>query len=70
MHSYYRTLQDHFDILIQNGFTIERYMELERLQESALHPLNQGKLKKDKKARQLYTKMKEVPYWIIIKARR
>lgn len=70
MHSYYQTLQDHFDILIQNGFTIERYMELERLHESALHPLNQEKLKKDKKARQFYTKMKEVPYWVIIKARK
>lgn len=70
MHSYYRTLQDHFDTLIQNGFAIERYIELERLKEDALHPLDQEKLRKDREARQLYTLMKEVPYWIIIKARK
>jgi len=68
MHSYYRTLQDYFDVLIQNGFVVERYVELERLEEKLLHPLDKDKIKKDREAKQQYRIMKEVPYWIIFKA--
>lgn len=70
MHSCYRTLQDYFDVLIENGFVIERYLELERLEEDALHALDIEEIKKNRKARRLYKFMKEVPYWIIFKARK
>ncbi len=68
MHSYYRTLQDYFDVLTENGFTIERYLELERLDENMLHPLDKKKITKEREAKQQYKIMKEVPYWIIFKA--
>jgi ubiquinone/menaquinone biosynthesis C-methylase UbiE len=68
MHSYYRTLQDYFDALKLNGFIVERYVELERLDESMLHPLDKDKIKKKGEARQQYRIMREVPYWIIFKA--
>jgi ubiquinone/menaquinone biosynthesis C-methylase UbiE len=70
MHSYYRTLQDHFDILIANGFDIESYIELERLEEDELHPLDREKIKKNREARQQYNIMKEAPFWIIFKTRK
>jgi len=70
MHSYYRTLQDQFDILTENGFVIERYIELERLGRSALHVLDQQKLERDKEARRLYKLMKEAPNWIVFKTRK
>ncbi len=70
MHSYYRTLQDYFDVLRENGFTVERYLELERLDGSMLHPLDKEKIAKEREARQQYKIMKEVPYWIIFKARK
>jgi len=70
MHSYYRTLQDYFDALIANGFVIERYVELERLEENMLHPLDRDKIRKTREAKQLYKIMKEIPYWIIFKARK
>lgn len=67
MYSYYRTLQDYFDLLIANGFVVEKYVELERLDEPKLHPLDKEKIGKEKEARQQYAIMKEVPYWIIFK---
>jgi len=68
MHSYYRTLQDYFDALIESGFIVERYLELERLDENMLHPLDKDKIKKEREAKQQYRIMKDVPYWIIFKA--
>lgn len=68
MHSYYRTLQDYFDALTNNGFVVERYVELERLEEGMLHPFDKDKIKKEREAKQQYKIMKEVPYWIIFKA--
>jgi ubiquinone/menaquinone biosynthesis C-methylase UbiE len=68
MHSYYRTLQDYFDTLVENGFIVERYVELERLEENALHPLDKEKIDRKNEARKQYEIMKEVPYWIIFKA--
>ena len=68
MHSYYRTLQDYFDSLAKNGFIVERYVELERLKEGLLHPLDKDKIGKVRDAKQQYSIMKEVPYWIIFKA--
>jgi len=70
MHSYYRTLQDYFDVLIENRFAIERYLELERLEENALATSDHEKIKEDKEARRLYRSMKEIPYWIVFKARK
>jgi len=70
MHSYYRTLQDYFDALVENGFIVERYLELERLEENALPALDIEEIKNNREARQLYKMMKEVPYWIILKARK
>jgi ubiquinone/menaquinone biosynthesis C-methylase UbiE len=70
MHSYYRTLQDYFDFLIENNFVIERYLELERLEENALSALDREEIEKNREARQLYRFMKEVPYWIILKTRK
>jgi len=70
MHSYYRTLQDYFGALAENGFVVERYVELERLQRKALHALDLDDLKKRRNARQLYRFMKEVPYWFVLKARK
>lgn len=70
MHSYYRTLQDYLDALTANGFVLERYVELERLEESALNALDRAQLKTDKKARRLYRFMKEAPLWVVIKARK
>ncbi len=68
MHSYYRTLQDYFDALTENGFIIERYVELERLDENMLRPLDKDKIGKEREAKQRYKIMGEVPYWIIFKA--
>jgi len=68
MHSYYRTLQDYFDVLTKKGFAVERYVELERLNENMLHPLDKCKIRKEREARQQYRIMKEAPYWIIFKA--
>ncbi|MDH5793071.1 MAG: class I SAM-dependent methyltransferase [Candidatus Bathyarchaeota archaeon] len=68
MHSYYRTLQDYFDVLTKKGFVVERYVELERLNENMLHPLDKCKIRKEREARQQYRIMKEAPYWIIFKA--
>ena len=68
MHSYYRTLQDYFDALTNNGFVVERYMELERLEENMLHPLDKDEIMKIREAMQRYKIMKEIPYWIIFKA--
>jgi len=68
MHSYYRTLQDYFDALTKNGFVVERYMELQRLEENMLHPLDKDKIGKVREAKQQYRIMREVPYWIIFKA--
>jgi ubiquinone/menaquinone biosynthesis C-methylase UbiE len=68
MHSYYRTLQDYFDALAKNGFIVERYVELERLEENMLHPLDKDKIRKVREVKQQYDIMKEVPYWIIFKA--
>jgi len=70
MHSYYRTLQDYFDTLTKNGFVVERYVELERLEDNALHPLDTLKITRISEARQQYKIMKEVPYWIIFKTRK
>lgn len=70
MHSYYRTLQDYFDVLVENGFLVERYIELERLEEKDLHALDVEDLRNSREARHLYKAMKEVPYWIIFKARK
>lgn len=70
MHSYYRTLQDYFDTLIENGFVIERYVELERLEEGMLHPLDKDKIRNMREAKQQYKIMKEVPHWIIFKVRK
>lgn len=70
MHSYYRTLQDYFDALNANGFIVERYVELERLDENKLHPLDKDKIRKTREAKQLYRIMKEIPYWIIFKTRK
>lgn len=70
MHSYYRTLQDYFEILIANGFAIESYIELERLEENKLHPLDRQKIKGDREAQQQYKIMKEAPFWIIFKTRK
>jgi len=67
MHSYYRTLQDYFDTLTKNGFVVEQYVELERLEENTLHPLDKEKIRTMREARQQYKIMKEVPYWIIFK---
>lgn len=68
MHSYYRTLQDYFDALTRNGFIVEQYVELERLDETMLHPLDKDRIRKEREARRQYQMMKEVPYWIIFKA--
>lgn len=68
MHSYYRTLQDYFDALTKKGFIVERYVELERLSENMLHPLDKDKIRKEREAKQQYRIMREVPYWIIFKA--
>jgi len=70
MHSYYRTLQDYFDALTDNGFAIERYVELERLEENKLHILDKDKIERSREAKQLYRIMNEIPYWIIFKARK
>jgi ubiquinone/menaquinone biosynthesis C-methylase UbiE len=70
MHSYYRPLQDYFDMLIENGFIIERYIELERLEEDKLHPLDREKIKMERGARQQYRIMEDRPYWIIFKVRK
>ena len=70
MHSYYRTLQDYFDALVESGFVIERYLELERLEERDFSALNREKLRKERYARQLYKIMKEVPIWLIFKSRK
>ena len=70
MHSYYRTLQDHFDVLMKNGFVVERYVELERLEEKTLHPLDKEKISTLREAMQQYKIMKEVPFWIVFKARK
>jgi len=70
MYSYYRTLQDYFDALLKNGFAIERYLELERLKENDLHPLDREDISRSRQARRLYEFMKKVPCWIIIKARK
>lgn len=70
MHSYYRTLQDYFDVLVENGFAVERYIELERLEKNALPTLDIEEIKNNREARQLYKMMKEVPYWIVFKARK
>jgi ubiquinone/menaquinone biosynthesis C-methylase UbiE len=67
MHSYYRTLQDYFDTLAKNGFVVEQYVELERLEENTLHPLDKEKIRTMREAKQQYKIMKEVPYWIIFK---
>ena len=70
MHSYYRTLQDYFDALVDSGFVIERYLELERLEEKDLPALDREKLREERYARQLYEIMKEVPIWLIFKTRK
>ena len=70
MHSYYRTLQDYFDALFENGFLVERYIELERLEEKDLHALDVEDLRNSRNARQLYKTMKEIPYWIVFKTRK
>jgi len=70
MHSYYRTLQDYFDTLVENGFVVERYAELERLEENTLHPLDKEKIRMISEARRQYKIMKQVPYWIIFKTRK
>jgi len=67
MHSYYRTLQDYFDALAENGLVVEQYVELERLEEDSLHPLDKDKIRTISEARQQYKVMKDVPYWIIFK---
>lgn len=67
MHSYYRTLQDYFDILIENNFVIERYLELQRLEENALPALARKKIKEDKEARQLYRIMEKYPTGLSLK---
>jgi hypothetical protein len=43
-------------------------VELERLDENMLHPLDKDKIRKKGEARQQYRIMREVPYWIIFKA--
>lgn len=68
MQSYYRTLQDYFDALAENGFVIQRYVELEGLQRKALHALDLDDLKKRRDARKLYRFMKEAPCWFVLKA--
>lgn len=68
MHSYYRTLQDYFDALTKNGFIVEQYVELERLDETMLHPLDKDRIRKEREARKQYRIMREIPYWIIFKA--
>jgi ubiquinone/menaquinone biosynthesis C-methylase UbiE len=70
MHSYYRTFQDYFDILIANGFLIESYVELERLEQNELRPLDREKIKRHRGARQQYRIIKEAPYWVLFKTRK
>jgi len=70
MHSYYRTVQDHMEGLIRNGFVVERYLEPERLEKESLHPLDRERIRDQRWARSFYRMMKEVPVWFIVKARR
>jgi ubiquinone/menaquinone biosynthesis C-methylase UbiE len=70
MYEYYRTLRDYFEALAENGFVIERYLELERSGKCALHPLDIEDIRRRPDARELYTLMKEVPYWFVLKARK
>jgi ubiquinone/menaquinone biosynthesis C-methylase UbiE len=70
MHSYYRTLQDYFEALTGDGFVIERYLELERLNRKSLHAFDREDIQRDIDARRLYKFMKEVPYWFVVKARK
>jgi ubiquinone/menaquinone biosynthesis C-methylase UbiE len=70
MHSYYRTLQDYFDVLISNRFAVESYIELERLEENELHPLDRQKINRHTGARQQYKIMREAPYWVLFKTRK
>lgn len=70
MHAYYRTLQDYFDTLIGNGFVVERYVELERLEENMLHPLDKEKIRESREAKRLYKIKKEIPYCILFKTRK
>lgn len=70
MHSYYRTLQDYFDALLENGFVIERYLEPERMENDELKDLDRKDFEKYRYAQQLYKLMKEVPIWFLVKARK
>jgi ubiquinone/menaquinone biosynthesis C-methylase UbiE len=70
MHECYRTLQDYFDALTENGFVVDRYVELERLKRGSLHALDLEDIRERREARKLYAIMKEVPYWFVLKARK
>lgn len=70
MYSYHRPLEDYFDALLQNGFSIERYLEPQRLPKSKLSPREKEKIEKSSEARKDYESMKLVPFWFIIKARK
>jgi hypothetical protein len=52
----------------ESGRRARAYLELERLDENALHALDKEKISKEKEAKQQYRIMKDVPYWVIFKA--
>jgi ubiquinone/menaquinone biosynthesis C-methylase UbiE len=70
MYSYHRPLQDYFEALLQNGFSIERYLEPQRLPKSKLPPRQKEKIEKSREARKDYESMRLVPFWFIVKARK
>jgi len=68
MYNYHRPLQDYFEVLLKNGFVIQRYLEPERLPMTRLQRLDLEKLKTSRAAKKDYQSMEHVPYWFIIKS--
>jgi len=68
MFSYHRPLQDYFDALLENGFTIVQYLEPERLPKRKLLGKERESLKKIREAREDYVSFGLVPFVFIVKA--
>jgi len=68
MFSYHRPLQDYFEALLKEGFTVLRYLEPERLPKSRLLRKERESIEKICEARDDYASMGLVPFVFIIKA--
>ena len=68
MFSYHRPLQDYFEALLKNGFTIDRYLEPERLPKGKLLEKERESINKSREAREDYVSFGLVPFVFIIKA--